>query len=73
MAETRGRRLLIMVAAAAVASIALAAQTAAPVSSPQLVVVSPEEDSYVSGQTTLKATLEPADAASAVIFFVDGR
>jgi len=73
MTEIRGRRLLVMLAAAAVASISLGAQTPVPVSSPQLVVVAPEEDAYVSGQTTLKATLEPADAASAVIFFVDGR
>ena len=39
----------------------------------QLTIVSPEEDSYVSGETTLHADLNPPDAASAVIFFVDGR
>ena len=41
--------------------------------SPQLTVLSPVEDAYVSGETTLRAELNPPDAASAVIFFVDGR
>ena len=44
----------------------------APVAA-QLTIVSPEEDSYVSGETTLRADLNPPDAASAVVFFVDGR
>ena len=38
-----------------------------------LTILSPAEDSYVSGETTLRARLDPPDAASAVIFFVDGR
>ena len=40
---------------------------------PQLTILSPAEESYVSGETTLRARLDPSDAASAVIFFVDGR
>src|ERR1044071_3814978 len=39
----------------------------------ELTIVSPEEDAYISGDTTLSATVTPPDAASAVIFFVDGR
>jgi Ca-activated chloride channel family protein len=39
----------------------------------QLTILSPEEDSYISGETTLRANLDPPDAASAVIFFIDGR
>lgn len=39
----------------------------------QLTIVSPAEDSYVSGETTLRTNLDPPDAASAVTFFVDGR
>jgi Ca-activated chloride channel family protein len=63
-----------MVAIAAVISMSLAAQTLMPPASvPVLIIDSPEEDAYLSGQISLKATLEPAAAASAVIFFVDGR
>ena len=39
----------------------------------QLSILSPAPDVYVSGQTTLRASLSPRDAASAVVFFVDGR
>ena len=39
----------------------------------RLTILSPAEDSYVSGEATLSANLDPPDAASAVIFFVDGR
>jgi len=39
----------------------------------QLAILSPVEDSYVSGEATLRAELDPPEAASAVIFFVDGR
>jgi VWFA-related protein len=38
-----------------------------------LAILSPVEDSYVSGETPLRATLDPVSAASAVVFFVDGR
>jgi Ca-activated chloride channel homolog len=58
--------------------LALAVLTAAVLSAQepdaaQLAILSPEDGAYVSGQTMLRATLQPAEAASAVIFFVDGR
>ena len=40
---------------------------------PQLTVLSPADEEYVSGPTVLRAAVDPADAASAVVFFVDGR
>jgi Ca-activated chloride channel family protein len=40
---------------------------------PQLTILSPERDAYVSGPTLLRATIDPPDAAAAVTFFVDGR
>jgi Ca-activated chloride channel family protein len=61
--------------AAVVAAFGLAlivsAQT--PDSAPQLKILSPGEESYVSGPTLLRASIVPADAASSVTFFVDGR
>jgi Ca-activated chloride channel family protein len=67
-----GVRILALVAGV---SLSLSAQTPPPAqpSAVQLTVLSPVEDSYVSGETTLRAELNPPDAASAVIFFVDGR
>jgi VWFA-related protein len=38
-----------------------------------LAIVAPGEDAYLSGPTVLRARLTPANAASAVTFFVDGR
>jgi VWFA-related protein len=35
--------------------------------------VTPTADTYLSGPITLRASLDPPEAASAVIFFVDGR
>jgi len=47
---------------------------AAPQSSdPQLRILSPAEDTYVSGVTPLRARVEPQEAAASVTFFVDGR
>src|SRR6266513_593053 len=64
-----------IVAFAAAVSLSLSAQEppAAKPPSAQLTILSPVEDAYVSGETTLRAQLDPPDAASAVIFFVDGR
>lgn len=45
----------------------------APQPAPRLTVFAPIDKAYVSGQTMLRAGVEPADAASAVVFFVDGR
>lgn len=48
-----------------------AAQTPAPTA--QLKIVSPDNDSFVSGPTLLRAIAEPADAVATVTFFADGR
>jgi Ca-activated chloride channel family protein len=52
-------------------TVAAAAQTSSDV--PQLTILSPERDAYVSGPTILRASIYPPDAAAAVTFFVDGR
>jgi Ca-activated chloride channel family protein len=71
MTNRRGRRTVTMLALAAGAWVALSAQ--APPPGARLTILSPEPDSFVSGQITLRAAIDPPDAASAVIFFVDGR
>jgi Ca-activated chloride channel family protein len=48
----------------------LAAQAAPP---PGLEILSPAADAYISGTTILRATLTPADAATRVVFSVDGK
>jgi Ca-activated chloride channel family protein len=73
MTERRGHAgalILTFLTALNVWPSSLAAQ--AP-SSPQLSIIAPESGAYLSGQTTLRATLDPPDAATAVIFFIDGR
>src|SRR5262245_4973993 len=40
---------------------------------PRVQILSPEPGSYLSGSTNLKASVEPAEAAGTVSFFVDGR
>jgi Ca-activated chloride channel family protein len=40
---------------------------------PSLDIVSPAADAYISGTTVLRATLTPPDAATRVIFSVDGK
>jgi len=60
-------------AVAAAFGLALIVSAQAPDSAPQLKILSPGEDSYVSGLTLLRATVVPADAASTLTFFVDGR
>ena len=54
----------------ALCALALAAPTQ---ESARLAIVSPDADAYVSGMTTLKATIQPGDAVSVVTFYVDGR
>jgi len=58
-------------AAIFVLTLFVSAQT--PDSGPQLKILSPGEESYVSGPTLLRASIEPADGAASVTFFVDGR
>ena len=53
---------------------AVSAQQAQPTgSAPQIAIVSPENGSFVSGATPLQVRIEPADAATTVTFFADGR
>jgi len=40
---------------------------------PELAIVSPSADAYISGTTVLRATLMPSDAATRVLFSVDGK
>jgi Ca-activated chloride channel family protein len=42
-------------------------------SAPQIAIVAPENNSYVSGPTLLRVRIEPQDAATTVTFFADGR
>src|SRR6476659_438724 len=58
---------------AAAFGLALMVSARAPESAPQLTILSPGEDSYVSGPTLLRASIVPAEAASSMTFFVDGR
>jgi len=46
------------------------AQTKLP---PQLEIVSPASDAYLSGTTIFRATLTPPDAAARILFSVDGK
>ncbi len=47
--------------------------TQTPADAPQLKILSPGEDAYVTGATLLRASITPADAVTGVTFFVDGR
>jgi VWFA-related protein len=74
----RVRPIVLLLAAAAVALVAPCARmpllaAEGPSVVPQLTIRSPEADVYVSGKITLQATLTPPEAASAIVFFVDGR
>jgi len=50
----------------------LIAQTVPP-PAPDLEILSPAADAYISGTTVLRATLTPADAVARVLFSVDGK
>src|SRR5947207_9707140 len=47
------------------------AAQAAPL--PELEILSPPADAYISGTTILRATLAPSDAATRIVFSVDGK
>src|SRR5438309_1121065 len=51
----------------------LTAQEPSPSPEPHVQIVSPGEDTYVSGPTLLRARVDPPGLASSVVFFVDGR
>jgi Ca-activated chloride channel family protein len=63
-------RSVAIVATALAAAVCLSAQTPAPTA---LSILSPANGAYASGPTHLLAQVDPADAVSAVVFFVDGR
>jgi Ca-activated chloride channel homolog len=65
--------LAAVVAAAAVAAVTSAVRAQAPADGPQLKILSPGEDAYVSGSTLLRARVDPSDAVISLTFFVDGR
>src|SRR5262245_58753972 len=64
--------LIGLIASVAVATVATQ-QPTDTASSPQIAIVSPVNDSFVSGPTQLRARVEPPEAAVGVTFFVDGR
>jgi len=63
--------LLLTVSAMLARHARLLAQTGEP--APALEIVSPTADAYMSGATTLRATVTPPGAASRVLFSIDGR
>jgi VWFA-related protein len=67
---------LAAAAAIVVASVPLqvsSAQAPQTPASPRVQIVSPEPTAFISGPTTLQATVEPATGVTTVAFFVDGR
>lgn len=67
----RAARASIALAAALAAGMLASAQT--PSDDAQMKIVSPDDDSFVSGPTLLRVSIEPAGAVVAVTFFADGR
>ena len=65
--------LAAVLAAAAVAAVTSAVRAQAPADGPQLKILSPGDDAYVSGSTLLLARVDPPDAVVSLTFFVDGR
>ncbi len=65
------RRLAVSWAVAALAAAGLAAQS--PAEGPQLKILSPGEDAYVTGSTLLRARVEPPESVTGLTFFVNGR
>jgi VWFA-related protein len=61
----------LVLGASAGAGAGAGAQAAA--NDPRLRVLSPAEDSFVSGAVPLRAEVQPAGAVASVVFFVDGR
>lgn len=71
MNETPPRSFVSASVLAVAAVVCLTAQ--GPTGGVTLTIVSPEEGTYLSGPTLLRAVVDPVDAVSAVLFFVDGR
>jgi VWFA-related protein len=76
MINERSRTSVVLaafLAAAAVAAVTNVVGAQAPADAPQLKILSPGEDAYVSGSTLLRARVDPPDAVISLTFFVDGR
>jgi Ca-activated chloride channel family protein len=58
---------------AACVCLTLSAWAQAPAGVPQLKILSPGEDAYVTGATLLRASITPAESVTGVTFFADGR
>ena len=62
---------LLVLAPCVALTLSLRAQP--PAEAPQLKILSPGEDAYVTGTTLLRASFAPVDTVTGVTFFVDGR
>jgi Ca-activated chloride channel family protein len=60
-------------AIAACCAAAIVAGAQAPADSPQLQILSPGDEAYVTGPTLLRARVEPEEAVTGITFFVNGR
>ena len=58
---------------AACVCLTLSVWAQAPADVPQLEILSPGEDAYVTGATLLRASIAPAESVTGVTFFADGR
>ncbi len=54
-------------------SLTLSVWAQTPVNAPQLTILSPGEDAYVTGPTLLRAGITSSEPVTGVTFFVDGR
>jgi VWFA-related protein len=69
--QAMSRRIRLLLAWLLVACATASAQ--GPVAEPQVRILSPGPDTFVSGPTLLRARIVPETAVSTVVFFVDGR
>jgi Ca-activated chloride channel family protein len=63
----------VIIGVALAAAALLSAQAPSPAPASAVRILSPAEGSYISGPTLLRAGVDPAGAASAMTFFIDGR
>jgi VWFA-related protein len=66
------QRIAMSCALAACVDVAIAAR-AQTLADPQLKILSPGDQAYVSGPTLLRARVEPPEAVTGITFFVNGR
>jgi VWFA-related protein len=69
--SARSRGLSLALAASIGVTVMISAQGSA--GGPELRILSPGEDAYVSGPTLLRARVEPPDGVTGLTFFVNGR